>query len=236
MVGRSRFCDFPENAKRLPVVGGFADPNLEAILALRPTHVIGTRGPAGPSLKESLASHGVNAMFPPTDSVAQIRAMLVEVGKALGLAQQANELLAELDKELAALDVEVKRRDRVRVVMLFDFDPIIAAGPGGFPDELLTLAGGDNLVDAGGDYPQLNVERLFALDPDIIIDASGHGSASKLDQVRKRPGFKGATGEQKGWPSSANLRCRIAAGARIVEGVAELASLIHDADLRQALP
>ncbi len=34
VVGRSRFCDHPKEALGLPVVGGFTDPSLEAILAL----------------------------------------------------------------------------------------------------------------------------------------------------------------------------------------------------------
>ncbi len=40
VVGRSRYCDHPREVERIPQVGGFTDPNLEAILALRPELVV----------------------------------------------------------------------------------------------------------------------------------------------------------------------------------------------------
>jgi len=43
LVGRSRFCDFPPEAARLPVVGGFVDASLETIVALRPDLVVGAQ-------------------------------------------------------------------------------------------------------------------------------------------------------------------------------------------------
>src|SRR5678815_2093660 len=49
LVGRSRYCDFPPEVERLPVVGGYADPSVESIVALAPNLVVGARGPAGPS-------------------------------------------------------------------------------------------------------------------------------------------------------------------------------------------
>ena len=64
MVGRSKYCDYPPEAVRLPVVGGFADPNLEAILALAPTLVIGARGPAGPAIEQALKRDGHPHDFP----------------------------------------------------------------------------------------------------------------------------------------------------------------------------
>ncbi|MGW8257511.1 MAG: helical backbone metal receptor, partial [Thermoguttaceae bacterium] len=36
LVGVTRYCDYPPEAKKLPRVGGFLDPNFEAILALKP--------------------------------------------------------------------------------------------------------------------------------------------------------------------------------------------------------
>src|SRR5688572_660193 len=41
VVGVSRYDDFPERVKTLARVGGFLDPNIEAILALEPDLVAG---------------------------------------------------------------------------------------------------------------------------------------------------------------------------------------------------
>ncbi|MEO7328700.1 MAG: helical backbone metal receptor, partial [Minicystis sp.] len=84
VVGRSRYCDYPFEVSRLPVVGGFSDPNVEAIVALAPTLVIGAHGPAGPALAQALEAHGIATFFPETESIAQIEAMLLALGKRLG--------------------------------------------------------------------------------------------------------------------------------------------------------
>src|SRR5580704_4500508 len=52
LVGRSRYCDFPPDVASLPAVGGFVDPNFEAIVALRPVLVTGARRPSGPKISE----------------------------------------------------------------------------------------------------------------------------------------------------------------------------------------
>src|SRR5215469_14353743 len=43
VVGVSEYCDYPSQARRLPKIGSFLTPNIEAIIALRPTAVIGLR-------------------------------------------------------------------------------------------------------------------------------------------------------------------------------------------------
>ncbi|MGH7280002.1 MAG: helical backbone metal receptor, partial [Polyangiaceae bacterium] len=69
LVGRSRYCDYPPEARALPEVGGYTDPNFEAILALHPDLVIGARGPLGPPLEERLKSHGASTYFPETETL-----------------------------------------------------------------------------------------------------------------------------------------------------------------------
>src|SRR3990172_1277855 len=40
VVGVTRFCDYPPEVARLPKVGGYADPDVEAVLALTPDLVL----------------------------------------------------------------------------------------------------------------------------------------------------------------------------------------------------
>ena len=44
LVGVTRFCDFPPEARALPKIGGLVDPNIEIIQSLRPDLVIAFRG------------------------------------------------------------------------------------------------------------------------------------------------------------------------------------------------
>ena len=60
------------------------------------------------------------------------------------------------------------------------------AGPGSYPDELLAVVGGANVVRGTTAWPVFPVERAAALDPDVVIDAAvrEHGTGEKgLDAI-----------------------------------------------------
>lgn len=228
-VGRSRYCDHPREALALPIVGGFADPSLEAIVALRPSLVVGARGPAGPALERALRDRGVDTFFPETESIAGILAMVSELGRRLGRSDDATRVTGAIDQAVEAVRRAVTSRARVRAALLFDVSPIVAAGPGGFPDELLREAGGDNVLVRGGAYPTISLETLFALDPDVLIDAAAEPSQapSRLASLVEAPGWRELravrTRSVRALVGSVALR----PGPRVGEGLAELARALH---------
>lgn len=236
LVGRSRHCDYPPEAARLPVVGGFSDPNLEAILALRPTLVIGSRGPSGPSLAAKLQGHQVDTFFPASDSVSDVGVLLEELGRRFGVEARATELRRQLDARVARIETWAKSRPPVTVLMVFDLSPIYVAGPGSFPDELLRRAGARNVVTEGGKWPTMAIERVLSLDPDVVLDATMAADGSSGQAAL--PGQRSRLADANGWPELRAVkegRVRLLAGAtalrpgpRIADGLAAMARAVHD--------
>jgi iron complex transport system substrate-binding protein len=231
LVGRSRHCDHPAEATGLPVVGGFADPSVEAIVALAPTLVVGARGPAGPALEQALTARSIRTFFPETESLAQIESMFVELGRLLEREAEAEAVRGRVRAQIEGVRAAVALRKTVRAVMLFDVAPIVAAGPNGVPDELIRVAGGDNLITRGGAYPTIGLEHLLALDPDVIIDgaADAHeggglrGVAAQRDAAGWRELRAVREGRVRGLDTSAALR----PGPRIGDGHTALARALH---------
>ena len=89
VVGRSRYCDWPPEVAKLPVIGGYVDPSFEAILALRPDLVTGARGPAGAAMSERLDARGISTFLPQTESFAQIDTMILGLGERTGHTSEA---------------------------------------------------------------------------------------------------------------------------------------------------
>ncbi|AKT36283.1 ABC transporter substrate-binding protein [Chondromyces crocatus] len=241
LVGRSRYCDSPAEAKRLPAVGGYADPNVEAILALQPTLVVGARGPAGPALEETLRAHGVATFFPETESIAQIEQMLLDLGQRLGVEPAATRTVARMHTRCEAVEAAAQGRPRVRVALLFDAGPLVAAGPGGFPDELLRRVGGENVITRGGPYPTLSIEALLALDPEVLLDATevheGAPGPSRLLALRDTPGFRELRAMREGHIRVLDSATALRPGPRICDGLAAVARAVHgDALALPALP
>ncbi len=55
--------------------------------------------------------------------------------------------------------------------MLVGHQPIVAVGPGTFLDDLLKIAGAENIADASAQqWPQLSIEYIVAMRPEVIID------------------------------------------------------------------
>jgi iron complex transport system substrate-binding protein len=60
----------------------------------------------------------------------------------------------------------------VRALFVVGRDPLVVAGPGSYPDELLRLAGGENVVKNARPWPVYPVERAVADDPAVVIDGA----------------------------------------------------------------
>ncbi len=119
VVGRSRFCDYPAEARRLPTVGGFIDPNLEAIVALRPTLVVGARGPAGRLVVDQLRTRGMSTFFPPTESLDEILVMLQGLGERTGRLAESERLTSAIRNRVTTIARAVERRPKPRVLVVF---------------------------------------------------------------------------------------------------------------------
>lgn len=223
VVGRSKFCDYPPEATKLPAVGGFVDPNLEATLALAPDLVVGARGPLGQGFLRALEERGIATYFPKTESFDEILTMLEGIGARTGRGDAARAVLASLRARRDAIARAVAATTRPKTLLLFSIKPVTAAGPGSFPDEMIALAGGANVVHDGAAYPTLGMETILALDPDVIIDAEMiPGTAASLDSS---------------WATMRAVRERrvhllrdeavLRPGPRVLDGVAAIARLLH---------
>jgi iron complex transport system substrate-binding protein len=227
LVGRSRYCDYPPEVVALPEVGGYVDPNLEAIVALRPELVVGARGPAGRRIDDTLRARGVDTYFPPTESIADVFAMVSGLAEKLGRTSDGERVVARVQAHLAAIDAAVKSLEHPRVLLLFGIQPIVAAGPKGFGDEILRRAGGMNAVAQGDAYPQLDIEAVAGLDPDVIVDAA----------VAEEHGAQRISKSAGGWSRIRAVRedkvialadeVVLRPGPRVDEGVATLARALH---------
>jgi iron complex transport system substrate-binding protein len=227
LVGRSRYCDYPPEVRKLPQVGGYVDPSLEAILGLRPDLVVGARGPMGAGLVDRLDHQGIATFFPPTESVAQVREMILALGERTGHATQAQAVVKALDARLAAVARAVSGKPRPRALLVFGLEPVVVAGPGGFPDEMLRLAGGENVVREGPAYPTIGFERVLALDPDVVLDAAmeeGHGQTRITTEA---PGWRDVRAVRAGRVVAIQDESVLRPGPRLGQGVAVLARALH---------
>jgi iron complex transport system substrate-binding protein len=226
-VGRSKFCDWPREAAALPVVGGFASVDLEAVLQLQPDLVVGAPGPASDHLGEQLRSRGIVAWFPSIDSFAAIDAMIVGLGERTGHARDAQALVYRIDDAAGGIERALDHEPAPRVLVVLQASPIVAAGPKDFIDEMVRRARAVNVLAEGGPWQTLGFEQVMQLDPDILVDASHVEGGAPSGITPTAQGWKQVRAVQRGRVAALHDPTIIRPGPRVAEGLASLARALH---------
>ncbi|MGB1697162.1 MAG: helical backbone metal receptor [Thermoplasmatota archaeon] len=76
VVGRTRFCIFPEEVLDLPHVGGTKDASLEKILALSPNLVLADKDENPKALVDQLTEAGVEVLWSHVETISDVAAWL----------------------------------------------------------------------------------------------------------------------------------------------------------------
>ncbi len=225
VVGVSRYCDHPPAVRSLPRVGGFLDPNYEAILSLSPDLVVGARSPTNRAVIERIQATGVRCVFPPVDTVPEIAAMFEALGAATGRRAEAQRLVVGLHDSLADLRRRLAPFAPKRTLLVYDLRALSVAGPGSFGDAVLGLAGATNAVTTGPHYPMLSIEAIVLLAPEVIVIADmGARDADAFDRFARYGSIPAVRDRRVVRVETETL---LRPGPRFGEGVAALAHAIH---------
>jgi ABC-type Fe3+-hydroxamate transport system substrate-binding protein len=171
----------------LPVVGDYIHVNTEAIISLRPTHVLMMVGHSGtPDYLKNLAEQNNFSLitYPSPLSIDAVKKIIFNpacftggsgveapcLGVVLGVPRQAQNLTRNLDARLSALRTAVAVEPPVSTLMVIGINPVVASGPGTVHDQLLHIAGGANAAaSATVGAPVYDQENLIRLDPQTIL-------------------------------------------------------------------
>lgn len=233
VVGITDFCDFPTDALGLPRVGGYANPSVESVLALRPDLVVASPGPGNREAVRSLERAGLRVAIFESETLGETLATIRAVARATGTEGRGEAVVRRLRERIDAVAARVAALPRVRTLFCLQVEPIIAAGRGTLPAEILEAAGGENVV-AEARYPRLGIESVIALGPDVIVqsrmDVPEEGERDAAADYWKRwpdlPAVR--TGRVRMLPGSAALR----PGPRVADAVEEIAEILHGTDAR----
>ncbi len=189
IVGVTTFCNYPDAAKGKAKIGGYFNPNVEAILSLEPDLIVATPDGYSKDRVEKLDSTGAPVFLVDPKNVDEILATMLTLGKVTGKEDTAKQVVGKLRARVEAVREKVKdvpQEKRPKVFYEIGHDPLITAGPGTFVDNLITDAGGINIAnDVATNWPQYSVEAVLPKEPDIIITAP-HVSSDDQAEIETR--------------------------------------------------
>jgi len=181
LVGVDRYSNWPASVRALPQVGGGIDPNVEAIVALKPDVVLLAKSSR---VTDRLEALGLKVVVLEPKNHADVRRVLDALARVLGTGD-APAVWRAIDASVSAAAQSLPERvKRTRVYFEVNSTPY-AAGEASFIGETLARLGARNIVPAAlGPFPKLNPEFVVRADPDLIM--VGERSAQGLEQ---RPGW-----------------------------------------------
>lgn len=228
LVARTDFDHHPA-IDTLPSIGGGLTPSIEWLAARSPDLVIAWPDAPSRSIVARLEQVGIPVYAAPVESIAEAMEVARDVGTLLGKAAVAERRIEEVRAGLDAVRRAVAGRDSPRILYLIGLDPLMAAGPGTFVDELITVAGGRNVLhDLETRWPQLSLEEVVRRAPEVIIVGSiraGNPAALLAD----RPGWREVPAVRAGAVHAVDPDMMNRPGPGMADTAARLAELIHPA-------
>ena len=226
LVGVTSHCDYPAEAKRLPKIGDFMSPSLEVIAAKQPDLVIGVTGATDPARAREIERLGIKITLVSVSSVSEILSSFKRIAALLGDPDAGATLVEKITAQFDKVKRRIAPAPRRSTLLAVGLRPLVAVGGKNFLDELITLAGGENIA-GNASQPWLNLpdEYVVAKAPQVIIQAGMGSDASR--PTRQWSDLKSIPAVKERRVYTYNSDKILRPGPRIGEGLEEIARLIH---------
>lgn len=233
VIAVSTYCHFPIVVEKLPRIGSYLQPNIEAIAKLKPDLVL-----VHAEQKQALAQlngMGIHTVALRNTSLEDTLKTVREIGVAVGMSSAGITLEASIRAKLAAIEKRLEGQPRKTLLFVVGrtpgrLDGMIAVGKGSFLNELIRIAGGRNVLnDSPVTYPKISLEGLMRLNPDVIVDMGDMAVTTGVTESHKKSVLKlwevqpGVTA--KVYAVAADIF--VVPGPRVAEAAEEFARMLH---------
>ena len=185
IVGNTKFCNFPEEAKTIRRVGGLLDINLEILISLKPDVIV----LYPENLKTLKVMEGkAKLVVVSHTSLEDVFDGISTISKALNVEHKGTELVSNIKRRLDGLRQKNAGKKREKVLLIIGRNPdkltnMYIIGKGDFLNDLLRAVGAVNAYDGGINYPSISVESVVAMNPDVIIELSAFNEGIDEEKV-----------------------------------------------------
>ncbi len=183
LVGVDRYSNHPASVRSLPKAGGGIDPNIEAIVALKPDVVLMATSSRGVQRLEAL---GLKVLAMEPKSSADAQRVMGKLGQLLEVAD-ADRIWRAIDAGVSAAAQSLPPSARSLRVYYEVSAGGYAAGTQSFIGEMMTRLGVQNIVTPDlGPFPRINPEYVVRASPDLIMIG-----VRNVQGMEQRPGWRG---------------------------------------------
>jgi iron complex transport system substrate-binding protein len=170
LIGVTKYCDFPEQAKHKTIVGGILDPDYELISKLQPDLIFMTVEGNSKFNYESLKKYGFRIFMTNPRNIEGIIKMICDIGLMCNKKDTTAYIVKNFKLLTDTLINNVQNKSLVNGVILVSLVPLITVNKTTYINEVLKLSCINNIYQNEPiAYPQINSEDLILKNPEYII-------------------------------------------------------------------
>lgn len=227
VVGVMSYSDYPEAAKRLPVIGSDATIDMERLLALRPDLLVVWQTGNTERQLAQLKSLGIPVFYSEPKRLDEVATSLTRLGQLLGQDATAQAAARDYRQKIAKLNADYAQRAPVRVFYQIWEKPLFTLNGEHIVSDALRVCGGRNVFGAlKVTAPSVSTEAVLQENPEAIVGGERHDGQSGINIWKP---YKGLLAVQRNNLFMLDSELMVRASPRIADGVAVLCEKLETA-------
>lgn len=169
LVGITKFCIHPEEMyQSVSRVGGTKQIDIEKIKALQPDLIIGNKEENVREQIEALQQH-YPVYMSDVNTLEEAYAMMLQLGTIFGCEEKGRALVNAIREKMKLAEGLFKG---IRTAYFIWREPYMVAASGTFIHSVLNFAGFSNVYEQASRYPEISLNDLIALKPELVLLSS----------------------------------------------------------------
>jgi len=234
IVGVTNYCNYPEETKNMVKIGEISPLNYEKIISLNPDLVLAYGGfqlKNIPRLRELGISTIVLEPLNLKDTFKSINMIATACGVPEKGSALVDSLMKRVDKIKSKASV-IPLSLRPKIFVGGTSDSIFTPGAGTLFNELITMAGGQNIASSLSFWKKISPEFVIEAEPDIIIVPVGVMNQEEISKIKEiislRSGWSNIPAVKNNKIFIVNEDLFYRAVPRLVDGLEQLFKIFYE--------
>ena len=227
LVAVTRYCDFPDEAKIKPRIGGWLDINNELVKKFNPDLLL-TSTFVQNKITQKYKKDKMNIVALMPTTLKGVFDSILKIGKLIDKEDEAFQLITSMKNKFNQIQNKIKLKNKPRVYVEEWHKPPTVSG--NWVPTLIKMAGGSyDLIKAGVHSKEVTTEQIQKYDPEIIIvSICGMADKAPKEWVTKRKGWENLSAVKNERVYVFDDSWLNRPGPRLVVGLEKLAEVIND--------
>ena len=236
VVGVSIHCNYPEKVKDRVRVGSYISIDFERIVSLKPDLIIATGAGNTRDMIDRLERLGFPSYVIFPRKFDDVLESLKHLGQVVGREKEASSIIVSMKNRKERVLELTQRLPRPKVFLQIGEAPVVTVGKGSFADDLIRLSGGENIAGKEKEmYPRLGREEILKRSPEVILISSMNPKGDYERILHEWDRWQMIPAVKHGRIHLINSDLVDRPSPRIVEGLEEMARLIHPSRFKKPM-